>query len=109
MINWLLNIPNNNTCIFRSVFYLGFLWFSILLIILISSLNNNIRFTASGIFIGLGISFLHKYLSLVVSTSVGISPLDNQDFYAFLFMWAAGFVLFIIALKNFNLIEHFPI
>jgi hypothetical protein len=92
MINWLLNIPNNNTCIFRFVFYLGLLWFSILLIILISSLNNNIKYVSSGIFFGFGLPLL-----------------NNENFYGFIFAWIIGFILFFVAYKNWNFIEHFPI
>jgi hypothetical protein len=83
IINWLLNLPNNNTCIFRLVFYLGFLWFSILLIILVSSLNNKIKYVSSGMFIG-----------------VGIALLNNQNFYGFLSMLVIGLILFFMAAER---------
>lgn len=109
MINWLLNLPDGGTPIFRYIFYLGLVWFSLLLVILLSSLSNNIKFIGSGIFWGLGIPSINRYLSTLVSSGTDVSLLNSQDFYVSIFMWAMAVILFFIARRDCNLMEHFPI
>jgi len=92
-INWLLNIGGGSTDLaFHLVFGLGFLWFSILTIVLYSSLPSNIKYMAAGIFIGSGIPSIY-----------------SQNYVVLLFLCIVGIIMFLLARKGWDLTEHFPL
>jgi hypothetical protein len=92
-VNWSLNLNNTGADIlFQIIFWLGFLWFLVLLFILLSSLPAITKYITSGLFMG-----------------AGIQPLLTVDITVFAVIFVIGILVLVAALRNWNLSQYYPL
>jgi hypothetical protein len=92
-VNWSLNLNNTETdLLFHLIFWLGFLWFLVMLFILLSSVPVITKYITSGLFMG-----------------ASIQPLLIGNYLIFIIIFATGLIMFFVALKNWNISEYYPL